>query len=157
MVTTRESLTIQQVAELAEVTPRTVRNWLKRGKLSYHREEDVRKIFRDELETFLEGRERDEEGSEEDRPREQSLERLLDILEKERERLERERERSERLARENMEMAGRLGFYQGKVQEMEQRILFLSPPTSKETGEGKGDHEETGPSLPWWKRLFGGS
>ena len=52
----------------------------------------------------------------------------------------------QKLQRENMEMAGRLGFYQAKLQDLEDQVLALSAgPTPT--------HES--PRAPWWKRWLG--
>ncbi len=78
------------------------------------------------------------------------------VLQPLREELEQARREQRRLHEENLELAGRLGFYQAKMQEYEQRILLLEAP--REAPEAT--HELTvithEPVLrPWWKRLFG--
>ncbi len=78
------------------------------------------------------------------------------VLQPLREELEQARREQRRLHEENLELAGRLGFYQAKMQEYEQRLLLLEAP--KEAPEAI--HELTlithEPVLrPWWKRLFG--
>lgn len=71
------------------------------------------------------------------------------VLQPLREELEEARREQRHLHQENLELAGRCGFYQAKMQEYEQHILLLEAP--------KGAPETTPEpaQLPWWKRLFG--
>lgn len=60
----------------------------------------------------------------------------------------------ERLHRENMQLAGRVGFLEGKLQDAEQKILALSAPVNPEPTVIDQAREDTGsPSL--WRRLLG--
>jgi excisionase family DNA binding protein len=71
----------------------------------------------------------------------------------------------DRLQRENLELAGQVGFLQAKLQAAEQRILLLEAqsveqPTEIEAETKPGDtqapgQEETRRGRPWWRRLFG--
>lgn len=78
------------------------------------------------------------------------------VLQPLREELERARREQRRLHEENLELAGRLGFYQAKVREYEQRILLLEAPTEEPGGvtEVTVVTPETA-VRPWWRRLFG--
>ncbi len=71
------------------------------------------------------------------------------VLQPLREQLEQAQERLDRLHQENLELAGRVGFYQGRLHEFEQRVLLLEAP------KGKSTPETVREPLPWWKRLFG--
>ena len=66
-----------------------------------------------------------------------------------------ERERG-RLHDENVELAGRIGFYQAKLQEYEQKILSLGAPKEDPGGVTELTVAAPEPAMrPWWKRLFG--
>jgi hypothetical protein len=56
----------------------------------------------------------------------------------------------ERLHRENVELAGRLGFYQARVQELEGRVKLLteSAPAPAET---PAEASPAPPQRPWWR------
>ncbi len=56
----------------------------------------------------------------------------------------------ERLQRENVELAGRVGFLQAQVLVRDQRILALSAPADPMVEE-----EPERPQAAWWKRLLG--
>ncbi len=60
---------------------------------------------------------------------------------------EREQEKTqliERLQHQNLELAGRCGYLQARLEAAERQILALSPPMEPER-----------PKAPWWKRLLG--
>ncbi len=65
-----------------------------------------------------------------------------------REQLEQAQQRADRLHQENLELAGRVGFYQAKVQDYERRLLLEAP--KGEPAPGRSPEP-----VPWWKRLFG--
>jgi hypothetical protein len=50
----------------------------------------------------------------------------------------------ERLQRENTELAGRVGFYQAKLQAAEEQLRLLAAPAD----------EPAPPPGPWWKHLI---
>ncbi len=56
----------------------------------------------------------------------------------------------ERLQRENVELAGRVGFLQAQVLVRDQRILALSAPADPVV-----EQAPERPQAPWWKRLLG--
>ncbi len=65
----------------------------------------------------------------------------------------------ERLQRENMELAGRLGFYQARTLELEERVKLLEAPRQEEPAQ---EAEQASPATPvtpqrgfWLRRLFG--
>ena len=69
-------------------------------------------------------------------------------------------EHNDRLYRENLELAGRLGFYQARIQELERRILELeAPKAAPAVTADHSTHVENGPnsgsekvsSRPWWQ------
>ncbi len=76
------------------------------------------------------------------------------VLQPLREQLEQAQARLDRLHQENLELAGRVGFYQGRLHEFEQRVLLLESPREVEEPPPP---EGTETSVPWWKRLFGAS
>ncbi len=49
----------------------------------------------------------------------------------------------EKLQRENLDLAGRVGFYQAKLQDAEEQIRLLSAPKEPEK-----------PKAPWWRKLL---
>ena len=59
---------------------------------------------------------------------------------------------TDRLQRENMELAGRVGFLQAKLQTAEEQLLALAAPTPPQPAT---DEPSSDPDQPWWKRLFG--
>lgn len=64
-----------------------------------------------------------------------------------------ERERTDRLHRENLELAGRVGFLQAKLQETERKLLTATTVPMEEPEEAVETAEP--PPAPWWRRLFG--
>ena len=61
-------------------------------------------------------------------------------------------ELTDRLQRENMELAGRVGFLQAKLQTAEEQLLALAAPAPTQTAP---DEPSFRPDQPWWKRIFG--
>ena len=69
-------------------------------------------------------------------------------------------ERNDRLYRENLELAGRLGFYQARIQELERRILELEAPKEAPVkmanhpthieNEANSGSQKASPR-PWWR------
>ncbi len=60
----------------------------------------------------------------------------------------------DRLHRENMQLAGRVGFLEGRLQDAEQKILMLSAPaTAEPTVIDQANREK--PQPPLWRRIFG--
>ncbi len=142
---TETLLTLREAASLADVSVRSIRNWINEGKIPVVLQLDGKKVRREELRSFLETRHSSPPALKET-PSPQvhgvpGLERLVELLAA-------EREKSERLSQQNFELAGRLGFYQAKLQEAEKQILLLSAPTQVEEAASS-------PSLPWWKRFLG--
>ncbi len=68
------------------------------------------------------------------------MEQLRPLLEQ----LNAERERSEVLQRQNVELAGRCGYLQARLEAAERQVLALSPPMEPER-----------PKAPWWRRMLG--
>jgi excisionase family DNA binding protein len=77
---------------------------------------------------------------------------LTTLLQPLSEQLAAERQRSDRLQRENLELAGRVGFLQAKLQETEQKLLTTPRAAVQEPADVPEDPE---PSISWWKRLLG--
>lgn len=71
--------------------------------------------------------------------------------------------RAERKERENIELAGRVGYLQAKVQQYEERVLLLEAPQSPPEALPLTQPPMVAPDapndpparLPWYKRLFG--
>ncbi len=159
-------LSVQEAAYLAGVSERSVRNWIQDGKLPFSLSEQGKRIKRRDLLHFLQERQRQfaavsevtpepAEGSSKPAPEQHTEAPKRDAEAAEAPaispevRIEPLTGLIERLHRENVELAGRIGFYQAKLQEYEQRILLLEAPK---------DAPATTPEpaqLPWWKRLFG--
>jgi hypothetical protein len=62
---------------------------------------------------------------------------------------EREQEKTqliERLQGQNLELAGRCGYLQARLEAAEKQVLALSPPAETQQG---------GDRAPWWRRLLG--
>jgi hypothetical protein len=70
------------------------------------------------------------------------MEQLRPLLEQ----LNAERERGEVLQRQNVELAGRCGYLQARLEAAEKQVLALSPPAETQQG---------GNRPPWWRRLLG--
>jgi excisionase family DNA binding protein len=71
------------------------------------------------------------------------------VLQPLREELEAERQEKRRLHEENIELAGRVGYYQAELKRYEDRVLLLEAP--KEAAVVPQDEPER---KPWYKRLF---
>jgi excisionase family DNA binding protein len=167
-------LSVQEAAYLAGVSERAVRNWLRDKKLPYTLSEQGKRISRSALLHFLQERRDQLAGprTEATEPPSASAEPtpirrpgtpevapepspappepltapLVALVEK--------------LHKENVELAGRVGFYQAKMQEYESRILLLEAPrqpapvaTPEPPPPVIPDQEPAAP--PWWKRIFG--
>ena len=86
------------------------------------------------------------------------------VLQPLREELEEARREQRRLHDENLELAGRVGFYQAKMQEYQSRILLLEAPKVVEVVEETVEETITEVTVkpveelrrPWWRRVFGG-
>lgn len=177
-------LTTAQAAALAGVSEKSIRNWLKAGQLKPMATTEGRRIAKADLMEYL--RERAQTAVE-NLPQEvrpelppesvpspepppveaptpsispelinvvlQPLLERLDISEKER----------RRLHDENIELAGRIGYYQAELAQYKDRVLLLEAP--KEPPEAlpltqppmaAHDAPQSPPvRLPWYKRLFG--
>ncbi len=124
------TVTVQEAAEELNTTERTVRRWLSKGKLRGHYDGRAWVVYLSGQPDTKTGQRPDVSGQEDTvtghGPDLSTLVQLVD-----------------RLQRDNQELAGRLGFYQAKLQEAEQKILALSP------GPEPEQHRE-----PWWKRWF---
>ncbi len=163
-------LSVQEAAYLAGVSERSVRNWMQDGKLPFSLSEQRKRIKRENLLHFLQERQKHfavpaevtptptpapTEGSPGVTPErwteaaeapqvasEVRIESLAGLI--------------ERLHRENVELAGRIGFYQAKLQEYEQRILLLeAPQDAPVTTPGQPVMNTELAIRSWWRRLFG--
>ncbi len=87
---------------------------------------------------------------------------VLQLAERLADQLAAERSRSAALERERFELAGRLGFYQARIQELERRVLELEAPkeapaemANHPTPPGNvvkaGSGYERLPRRPWWR------
>ncbi len=165
---TSAELTTAEAAALAGVSDRTIRNWIKDGRLPAERTEEGRRVRRGDVLALLHERiqavagqlplaeattataEMATETVAVAPAAEASPEALTALLARLSEMLElaaAERPERERLHRENLELAGRIGFLQAKLQEAERKILLLQAPAEAETVA------ETS-ARPWWKRIF---
>lgn len=77
----------------------------------------------------------------------------LDIIKPLVDQLQQERARVDKLHRENLELAGRVGFLQARVMECESRLLAANAESAEVVEAEETDQPEV--PLPWWKRLFG--
>ncbi len=165
---TSAELTTAEAAALAGVSDRTIRNWIKEGRLPAERTEEGRRVRKGDLLVLLHERiqavagqlplaeaeaataETATETVAAAPAAETSPEPVTALLAKLSALLEQataERSERERLHRENLELAGRIGFLQAKPQEAERQIFLLQAPAETETVA------ETA-ARPWWKRLF---
>ena len=58
---------------------------------------------------------------------------------------------ADRLSRENVELAGRCGFLQAKVQDLEQEIRLLKAPEARDEIHLDGLQPQGRVARPWWK------
>jgi len=71
------------------------------------------------------------------------------VLQPLREELEAERREKRRLHEENVELAGRIGYYQAELAQYKDRVLLLEAP------KGLPEDPNVKPvRLPWYKRIF---
>ncbi len=160
-------LSVQDAAHLAGVSERAVRNWVRDGKLPATPSEQGKRIQHSALLHFLQERQRQfagplaEVAERGPVPSEPTPIRRPVTPEAAPERIPAPAEPQsdpaapalvalvEKLHKENVELAGRIGYYQAKVQQYEERILLLEAP--------KDSTPELTPAperLPWYKRLF---
>ncbi len=158
---TTAELTTAEAAALAGVSDRTIRNWIREGRLPAERTEEGRRVRRSDLLALLHERVQAVAGqlplaeaatetvaaatAAETLP--ETATALLAKLSAMLEQAAAERSERERLHRENLELAGRIGFLQAKLQEAEQRVFLLQAPAETATAA------ETS-ARPWWKRFF---
>ena len=165
-------LTTAEAAEIAGVSDRTIRNWIKdellpakntpSGRLV--RKDDVLRVLREKgytpppqppVELFPGKPEEAEEAEETPPPAEPHTphggDHVSAILLPYVEQLNRERERSDQLRAENRDLAARVGYLQGKLEVTEQKLLAATTLTV----ETAPSPDATEMSPPWWKRLFG--
>lgn len=69
---------------------------------------------------------------------------LMELLATERERSDRALELADKLQHQNLELAGRCGYLQAKLEAAEKQVLALTAPPEPER-----------PHAPWWKRILG--
>ncbi len=165
---TSAELTTAEAAALAGVSDRTIRNWIKEGRLPAERTEEGRRVRKGDLLVLLHERVQAVAGqlplaeaeaataetatetvaaapAAETSP--ETVTALLAKLSAMLEQAAAERPERERLHRENLELAGRIGFLQAKLQEAEHKVFLLQAPAETATAA------ETA-ACPWWKRLF---
>ncbi len=75
------------------------------------------------------------------------------ILQSLNEQLNAERTRTTQLHRENLELAGRIGFLQAKLMETEQKLLAAIAEPSENVAAEAAEAAEA--RRPWWKKLLG--
>ncbi len=158
---TAAELTTAEAAALAGVSDRTIRNWIKEGRLPAERTEEGRRVRKGDLLALLHERIQAVAGqlplaeaetatvaaapAAETSP--EALTALLAKLSAMLEQAAAEPSERERLHRENLELAGRIGFLQAKLQEAEQKIFLLQAPAGTETVAEAS-------ARPWWKRIL---
>ena len=81
-----------------------------------------------------------------DQPDDQVVMAALALAEEVRGDKEQMREDYQRLQQQNLELAGRCGYLQAKLEAAEQRVLALAAPQ---------DPEPERPQAPWWRRALG--
>lgn len=173
-------LSVAEAAGFAGVSDRTIRNWINDGELEARNTPQGRKVRKDavasllrekgyappELETIvvqvpLTRPVAPQEPRSEPEPLPTPLlspELINVVLQPLVEQLNQANARAEKKERENLELAGRIGYLQAKVQQYEERVLLLEPPKEPDLtsqaamSDGEG---QTLTSPPWWKRLFG--
>ncbi len=169
-------LSVQEAAFFAGVSERSLRKWMQDGKLPFIVTEQGKRVIREDLLTLLQERrkyltvpqtEPPEPGypgppgpapeapgpTPEPSPVDPGvdLNPLAALLEK--------------MHRENVELAGRVGFYQAELEKYKELVLLLEAPKASTTTITLTREEipvddhivgvvDTAP-LPWWKRLFG--
>lgn len=166
-------LTTAEAAALAGVSDRTIRNWIKDGRLSAHKVGETRRIHQYDLLAYLKvrahavsgilGREtiaetppvtlpertQDEgQGPEVTTDGAINPELINAVLQPLLTQLEQSERERRRLHDENLELAGRIGFYQGKMQQVEQKLLLLEAPKQAEQPDSEPERK------PWWRRVF---
>ncbi len=127
-------LTVQQAAVAAGVSERTIRRWIKEGTLAA---EKVPTAQGYEWRIQLDGAARlpgrpsrrvdDNRVDSRTAPTANGVDRVAEEVS---EALVRALELVERLQREKLELAGRVGFLQGKLQETQAQLLTLAPPAT---------------------------
>ena len=174
-------LSVQEAAFFAGVSERSLRKWMQDGKLPFIVTEQGKRVMREDLLTLLQERRKyltvpHTESPEPPEPGPPGspghapevpgptpepspvdpgvdLNPLAALLEK--------------MHRENVELAGRVGFYQAELEKYKERVLLLEAPKASTTTitltreEIPVDNHIVGvvntEPLPWWKRLFGAS
>ncbi len=187
-------LTTAQAAALAGVSEKSIRNWIKSGNLAVMASTEGRRIDKAVLMEYL--RERAQMAVEhlpqevrpelppesvaapvaapEPVPAESpgpslTPELINVVLQPLLEELEKERKEKRRLHDENVELAGRVGYYQAELAQYKDRVLLLEAPkvipnllsvsealplTQPPVAAPEGSHDAEKPR-PWYKRLFG--
>ncbi len=146
------ALTVQQAAAGAGVSERTVRRWIKEGRLAADKVPTAQGYeWRVQLDgaTCPPGRSGcrvdDDRGDGRSAPAVGGVDSATDEVG---EALVRALGLVERLQRENLELAGRVGFLQGKLQEAQAQLLALAPPADPAAEPARGGLRA------FWRRLW---
>jgi len=148
------TLSVPEAAEHFGVSDKTIRRWIKGGKLKGNpmktpqgyewriRPGDVP----DQADVHLDDRMDSTGDQPDDRMNDQVAMAALALAEEVRGDKEQMREDYQRLQQQNLELAGRCGYLQAKLEAAEQKMLALAAP--QEPGMER-------PRIPWWKRALG--
>ncbi len=147
-------LTASEYAARKGLTPRAVRFQLQKGKLPGWKEMDSETGVETWYVEVSDGEENATTPQEKIGNLLPGVAEIVSILQSQ------HQEQVARLHRENLELAGRVGFYQARIQELERRVLELEAPKQgpAETATHPA-HVENGPNSgaekaserPWWK------
>ncbi len=180
-VTVDAELTVQEAARFAGVSDRTIRNWINGGELPAKSEPSGRKIrtaallellalkgyappdLAPPVEVAAAVAAAEREGASAppaappppENPSHNYDKSLAPLLEQ----LDKERQRTDRLHRENLELAGRVGFLQARLMDTEQKLLSAAvgaeEAAEEEVPRAPEPMAAAEPHKPWWKKVFG--
>ncbi len=208
-MTAQVELTTAEAAEIAGVSDRTIRNWIKDGRLPAHLIDEGRRVYKNDVLAVLQERVQSVAGSlavetTSYRPAEIVAEEVPPPAEAETEtvaaataaeampgnvpnghessqvltpelinvvvqplvaQLEQSERERRRLHDENLELAGRLGYFQAELDKYRERVLLLEAPKAVDVREETAEVvavvttevvevSAEGHRKPWWRRLF---
>lgn len=148
------TLSVSEAAEHFGVSDKTIRRWIKGGKLKgspMKTPQGYEWRIRpgeapDQVDIHL-GDQMDSTGDQpDDRMDDQVVMAALALAEEVRGDKEQLREDYQRLQQQNLELAGRCGYLQAKLEAAEQKVLALVAPQEPESER---------PQAPWWRRALG--
>lgn len=144
------TLSVAEAAEHFGVSPKTIRRWIKGGRAKGVPMKTPQgyewRVHPDQVPVQVDNRVDTDDDQVDAQLDDQVVMAALALAEEVRSDKDRMWADYQKLQQQNVELAGRCGYLQARLEAAERQVLALSPPA--ETREG-------GDRAPWWRRLLG--